>query len=692
MIRWNRKQVFGRMKLALLIGVVCLALANGAPAKDQASLKTWVTGLKNPESVAVGPDGRIYASVIGEFGKDGDGSVVVVAEGKAEPYVDGLDDPKGMIAFKDWLFVTDKNRVWRIDRTGKKEVFAAADAFPQPPIFLNDITVDEQGTLYVSDTGDQEKGGAAVYSINPQGKVKLITDAKKAPAIKMPNGLLSDGLHHLLLLDFGTGELQSVKVADGSATKVAEGLGGGDGLARDNAGRVYTSDWKSGKVYVIPRPGDRPVVMNTGLKSAADLCLDPTGKSIVVPDMMGGAIASFGVGVPDQPVDESPLAVKTELAFPKLNWTGWQAVADSGEVVPLRPIVLTHAGDGSNRVFVATQQGVIHVFPNDQNVEKTQVYFDMQKKVVYNDKQNEEGFLGFAFHPKYKSNGEFFVYYTTTDAPHTSVVSRFRVSPDDPNKADPAFEEEILRIPQPFWNHNGGTVAFGPDGYLYIGLGDGGLANDPMGNGQNLKTLLGSVLRIDVDRKEGGKNYAIPKDNPFVGRADARPEIWCYGVRNIWRLAFDKSTGLCWAGDVGQNLFEEIDLLVSGGNYGWNLREAFHPFSANGVGPREDLIDPIWEYPHEVGKSITGGLVYHGKRVPELGGAYLYADYVSNKHWALWYDVEKKRVVANREIANPGVPVLSFGEDEQGEVYFMTFAASGKGIYRYVSASTAAAR
>ncbi|MCI0460438.1 MAG: PQQ-dependent sugar dehydrogenase, partial [Gemmataceae bacterium] len=245
-------------------------------------------------------------------------------------------------------------------------------------------------------------------------------------------------------------------------------------------------------------------------------------------------------------------------------------------------------------------------------------------------------------------------------------------------------EEEILRIERPFWNHDGGTICFGPDGYLYIALGDGGAANDPHGNGQNLKTLLGSVLRIDVDRKENGKPYAIPKDNPFVNRPDAQPEIWCYGLRNVWRMAFDRKTGKLWAGEVGQNLWEEINILTAGGNYGWNLREALHPFGPKGVGPRPDLIDPIWEYHHDTGKSITGGLVYRGKQFPELEGAYLYADYVSGLIWALRYDEAKGRVTAHQRIRDRRLPIMSFGEDEQGEAYLMTFSGSGQGIYRIV--------
>jgi quinoprotein glucose dehydrogenase len=305
---------------------------------------------------------------------------------------------------------------------------------------------------------------------------------------------------------------------------------------------------------------------------------------------------------------------------------------------------------------------------------------------MYKDNENEEGLLGLAFHPKYKENGQFFLYYTTRDAPHMSVISRFKASAKDADQADPSSEEELLRIPQPYWNHNGGTICFGPDGFLYIGLGDGGSANDPHGNGQNLQTLLGKILRIDVDHKDEGKAYASPKDNPYVGRDDALPEIYASGLRNVWRIAFDRETGTLWAGDVGQNLWEEIDLIVKGGNYGWSVRESAHPFGPNGSGPRADLIDPIWEYDHQVGKSITGGFVYRGKKVQELRGKYVYADYVSGKIWALKYDEAAQKVVSNEEVpAVSGVAIISFGEDEAGEAYFSAVSPTGQGIYTFVS-------
>jgi hypothetical protein len=214
-----------------------------------------------------------------------------------------------------------------------------------------------------------------------------------------------------------------------------------------------------------------------------------------------------------------------------------------------------------------------------------------------------------------------------------------------------------------------------------VTLGDGGLANDPFGHAQNLKSILGKVLRLDIDRKDPGLAYAIPKDNPFVKKEGARGEIWAYGLRNIWRMAFDARTGRLWAADVGQNLWEEIDLIERGGNYGWNPREGLHPFGFKGVGPNKDMIEPIWEYHHDIGKSITGGHVYRGSRVKALEGLYLYADYVTGHVWGLRYDEEKKRVTANHQIRQGGFPVYSFGEDDKGEVYLLTSTATGKGIF-----------
>ncbi len=671
------------MKLRLLgaLGVLLTA----APVFAVDLPQPFVTGLKNPESVCLGPDGSAYVTEIGEFGKDGDGQVSVIKEGKATPFATGLDDPKGIVSFANAFYVTDKTRVVKIELTGKVTTLAAADKFPSPPQFLNDIALDpENGLLYVSDSGDLKGSGGAVFRINMKsGNVDLVVNAERFPGLKTPNGLVLDGASHLLLLDFGSGVLSRIKLADNSAQKVADGFDGGDGLAWDKHGQLFVTSWLKGCVWGIPRPGQKPVLLTDALEQSADLCLDATGRNLLIPGMKGGTLTALPTTIPGWEVDSSPLAVRTEVAFPKLEFTGWKGVSDNGLVTPLRPILLTHAGDGSNRVFVPIQQGTIHVFPNDDATTKTSLFLDITARVRYLDDKNEEGLLGLAFHPKYKQNGEFFVFYTSAKDDMTNVVSRFRVSKTDSNKADPASEEEIIRFKKPFWNHDGGTILFGPDGYLYVTHGDGGAFNDPHENGQNKKSLLGKVLRLDVDQKTKSRNYSIPKDNPFVAKSDAEPEIWAYGLRNIWRMSFDRKTGDLWASDVGQNLYEEIDILKAGGNYGWNLREALHPFGAKGVDVRPDLIDPIWEYHHDVGRSITGGLVYRGKKVPELEGGYLYADYVSNRIWALWYDASKGRVVANREIQNIGLPIPTFGEDEKGEAYVLLHTAAGEPIRRF---------
>ncbi len=390
-------------------------------------------------------------------------------------------------------------------------------------------------------------------------------------------------------------------------------------------------------------------------------------------------------------VDQRPLAVDVVPAFPHLQWPDDLTGADSGLRHNVLPLVITGAGDGSNRLFVASQYGTIHVWKNDPQIEQAPLFLDIRERVAYNSSEDEEGFLGLAFHPKFKENGEFFVCYTPSrkkQPERETIVSRFQVSASNPNRADPASEEVLLRVSQPFWNHNGGTVVFGPDGFLYIVLGDGGYANDQHMNSQNLQTLLGSILRIDVDRTQGKLPYAIPADNPFVGHGRlARGEIWAYGLRNVWRLTFDRQTGVAWGADVGQDIWEEINIIQRGGNYGWNLREGLHPFGPGGSDPSPNYIEPIWEYHHETGKSITGGHVYRGTSAPQLQGAYLYADYVSGQIWALWYDAQSEQVTANRAIRQTGSPVITFGEDDQGEQYFSDRAG---GIFKFAPPANSA--
>jgi len=675
------------MKNAFAAMLLAVCLVSSARAADEPKLS--LTDLKHPESVCYGLNGLLYVSEIGEFDKDGDGQVSVIENGKAKVFATGLNDPKGIVFYNNSLYVTDKDRIVKIDEQGKTSVYADAQAFPNPPLFFNDIAVDVlNGIFLVSDSGDREGTGGAVYRIdNRTKKIDTVVDAKSLKGLHTPNGLTFDGASHFLVADFAKGLLHRVKLADRSFVTVAEGLDGADGLVWDYHGRLFVTSWKTGKTFGIPQLGLKPILLHEGLKSAADSCLHISGEGLVVPDMMSGTLAVQSTTIPGWEVDESPLAVEAVPAFPDLQFTGWSDGSETGKVMPLRPILLTHANDGSKRLYVPTQQGVIHSFENSPTVKQTKIFLDISSKVRYKDDQNEEGFLGLAFHPKFKQNHQFFVFYTDVKAKMTNVLSRFSAKADNPLEADPASEVELIRFERPFWNHDGGTIAFGPDGYLYVALGDGGNANDPHKNGQNLKTMLGKVLRIDVDHKSEGKNYSIPADNPFVKQPDALPEIWAYGLRNIWRMAFDRKTGELWAGEVGQNLFEEIDIIKSGGNYGWNLRESYHPFGAEGVGARPDLIEPIWEYHHDIGKSITGGVVYRGQKIPELDGLYLYADYISTRLWALKYDAKLGRVTANHTIVGPKFGVMSFGEDEAGEVYIMGTETPGRAIQRLVPAT-----
>jgi glucose/arabinose dehydrogenase len=666
------------------MGVACLLTCFHVTETSAAGPQQLLTGLAQPSAVTVANDGKVYLAIAGEAVKENAGSIVLVEGDKTTPLATGLSQPMALVPRAEWLFVACKGGVWRIDRNDKDrnemaEAFAPASSFPSPPQSLVAIDVDEKGQVYVADAG----GG--IYRIDSDAGVTAVVDGKDMPGIRSPGGIVMDGLSHILVTDSSSGVLSRIRLQDGTVTEVARGAVGP--LAWDKFGRLLFAS-KNGSVMVIPRPGEAPVEAATGFQSVAGLAVNNGAKSVLVVDAKAGSVSSIPDAVPGREIDESPLPIETAVAFPDLQWAGWKNEDDKGKTVALRPVVLTHAGDSSNRVFVGTQHGVIHVFPNDQKATKTKVFLDIQEKVTYIENKNEEGFLGLAFHPDYKKNGEFFVFYTPKAEKKTNIISRFRVSKNDPDRADPDSEEVILRITnRPFWNHDGGTLCFGRDGYLYIAVGDGGLANDPYRSGQNLKKLLAKVLRIDINRKEGDNNYAIPPDNPFVNTPDARPEIWAYGLRNVWRMAFDDKTGKLWASDVGQNLYEEIDIIVRGGNYGWNLREGLHPFGVRGTGPQPNLIEPIWEYHHDIGKSLTGGLVYRGMRLPELEGYYLYADYVSAKIWALKYDDDKGRVVANRPIRDPNVPVMSFGEDEKHEAYFLTYSAVGKGIYRFVRAS-----
>ena len=326
------------------------------------------------------------------------------------------------------------------------------------------------------------------------------------------------------------------------------------------------------------------------------------------------------------------------------------------------PVGITNAGDGSGRLFILEQAGVIRILKNDTLVPTP--FLDIRDRVGSNG--SEQGLLGLAFHPRYTENGYFYINYT--DLNGNTVIARFSVSTDDPDRADPASETRLLAVRQPYPNHNGGMLAFGADGFLYLGLGDGGSAGDPQGNGQSLNTLLGKILRIDVD---GGSPYAIPPSNPFVNQGAKKPEIWAYGLRNPWRFSFDRQTGDLYIGDVGQNLWEEIDYLPAGSpggtNFGWNYFEGLHPYD-NRVPPAGlSTLQPVAEYSHNQGCSVTGGVVYRGSSLPEWQGVYLYADYCSGNVWGLLRDTQGNW--GNALLYENTGRITSFGEDEQGEVY-----------------------
>ena len=331
-----------------------------------------------------------------------------------------------------------------------------------------------------------------------------------------------------------------------------------------------------------------------------------------------------------------------------------------------RPVDLQSPRDGSHRLFVVEQDGVIQSFENRPDVKVAGVFLDIRERV--NRDGNEMGLLGLAFHPDFARNKAFFVDYTSSKfTRRITRVSRFIAGPY-PGAADVASEETVIEIGQPWANHNGGQIAFGPDGFLYIAMGDGGAGGDPKGNGQDLGSLLGKILRLDVAKHP----YAIPPDNPLRGNDHKwREEIYAWGLRNPWRFSFDRKTGALWAGDVGQVTWEEINLIRKGGNYGWDCREGFHPYEpaderSSACASARDLADPVWAYGRQEGISVTGGYVYHGAALPDLAGWYVYADYGSGRVWALRID---SGVPVNRLLVDTNLLISSFGVDENDELY-----------------------
>jgi glucose/arabinose dehydrogenase len=348
-----------------------------------------------------------------------------------------------------------------------------------------------------------------------------------------------------------------------------------------------------------------------------------------------------------------PPSIALEPAF-----TGFQA-----------PVYVTHAGEdtsGASRLFVVEKGGRIYLVEN--SAAQPTPFLDITDQV--GSEGSEQGLLSVAFPPDFAASGLFYVDYT--DRRGDTVIARYRLLAGDSRQADLNSEQKILQIEQPAANHNGGQLQFGPDGYLYIGMGDGGRAGDPWGNAQNPDVLLGKMLRINVT---GTETYTVPGDNPFLGRSDARPELWALGVRNPWRFAFDRATGDLYIADVGQNQYEEVDFQSAaspgGENYGWNVMEASHCFEPPAGCDAAGLVAPVAEYEHTQGCSITGGYIYRGTRYPQMAGVYFFGDFCSGNIWGLRQEASGEWKMAL--LLNTGVSISSFGEDSAGEIYVVGY-------------------
>ena len=321
-------------------------------------------------------------------------------------------------------------------------------------------------------------------------------------------------------------------------------------------------------------------------------------------------------------------------------------------------------GDTGGNLFVAEQDGVVLVFHSGEVFEA----LDIRSRV--SRRGNEEGLLSVALDPTFEESGELWVYYSVAGGPRRTRLSRFTVDPPGANTVDIDSELVVLEVDQPFANHNGGAIRFGPDGMLYLGLGDGGGRGDRLGNGQNPATLLGTIIRIDVREASAEQPYRVPADNPLVAVAGARPEIWAYGFRNPWRMAFDAETGALWVADVGQNEVEEIDVVEPGGNYGWNRIEGDRCYPSGGDCDVADTLLPVATYRHDEGCSVSGGFVYRGEGVPPLYGSYVYGDFCSGRIWALPVDLSSGPVL----IAESGHRIAGFGQ-WGGGLYVLAFDA-----------------
>jgi uncharacterized repeat protein (TIGR03806 family) len=376
----------------------------------------------------------------------------------------------------------------------------------------------------------------------------------------------------------------------------------------------------------------------------------------------------------DAPATQATLAL--QRVFPNLSFTA--------------PVLLLQSPNSSARWYVVEQAGRVRVFDNDPAVPASTLFIDIATRVRSG---GEMGLLGLAFHPQYPVDPRVYLSYTTGSPQLVSRISEFR-SNDGGQTLDPGSERILLTVNQPETNHNGGHIAFGPDGFLYIGFGDGGSGGDPfgsIGNGQNLQTVLGKLLRIDIGGDTGAVRYRIPPGNPYAGNppcstgsgAQSCPEIYAIGLRNPWRWSFDRGSGELWLGDVGQNAWEEINRIDVGGNYGWRCREGAHPFNSN-CGPASNLIDPVAEYGRTVGQSVTGGYVYRGNAIPPLAGRYVFGDFVSGRIWHIARDTPPTLVVSGG--FDSGLQIASFGQGADGEIYVVHYGGT---LHRLVAGASA---
>jgi len=434
---------------------------------------------------------------------------------------------------------------------------------------------------------------------------------------------------------------------------------------------ILTACLALGALSACSLDGQPPATLKPTPTTAEPELPPSTLKAATATSQPGGGQSAIPENSPTLPSTSTATPVETPglsnaIDFPSAQDYAWQPMVTDLN----RPVGLVNAGDGSGRLFVIEQRGRIMIIR--ENTLASEPFLDIRNRIEISG--SEQGLLGLAFHPLYEQNGFFFVNYT--DLNGDTVIARYRVMEGNPDQADASSEERLLFIPQPYPNHNGGGMAFGPDGYLYLGLGDGGAANDPHGNAQSLQTYLGKILRLEVD---GATGYTVPADNPFLG-SDGLPEIWAYGLRNPWRFSFDRLSGDLFISDVGQNMWEEINHLPAGSpagaNLGWDYREGAHRFEGR-VPAGLAVIDPVAEYDHSQGCSITGGFVYRGQAMPDWQGVYFFGDFCSGLVWGLIRTPEDAWILKVQY--ETGMRISSFGEDERGEIYLVDYAG---GVYQ----------